>query len=91
VDKREMSNVEQFPAKCTSNRPTPKRIVRPCEFGLIGVVRDMEIQMGTVEAYNKLCDAAHQLKAKIDRGDAQAQNSFYATDPEWIYPAGHHE
>ncbi|MCP1117002.1 hypothetical protein [Robbsia andropogonis] len=44
--------------------------------------------MGTVEAYNRLCDWAQHLKEKIDRGDAQAQHSLFATDPKWIYPAG---
>ncbi|WGS53523.1 hypothetical protein LFL96_20915 [Paraburkholderia sp. D15] len=83
-----MSNVEQLPIKATSERPAPRRIVRPCEWGLLGAVRDMETQMGTVEAYNRLCDAAQQLKAKIDRGEAQAQNKLFATDPKWIYPAG---
>jgi hypothetical protein len=82
-----MSNVEQLPVKGTSDRPTPKRIMRPCEWGLLATVKDLETQMGTVEAYNRLCDAAQQLKAKIDRGDAQAQHKLFATDPEWIYPA----
>ncbi|CAN7639852.1 hypothetical protein [Paraburkholderia terricola] len=83
-----MSNVEQLPVKGTSDRPAPRRIIRPCEWGLVSTVRDMETQMGTVEAYNRLCDAAQQLKVKIDRGDAQAQNRLFATDPKWIYPAG---
>jgi hypothetical protein len=82
-----VSNVEQLPVKGTSDRLAPRRIVRPCEWGLLGVIRDMETQMGTVEAYNRLCDAAQQLKAKIDRGDAQAQHKLFATDPDWIYPA----
>ncbi|WP_454826085.1 hypothetical protein [Paraburkholderia xenovorans] len=84
-----MSNVEQLPVISTSDRPAPRRIVRPCEWGLRAAITDMETQMGTVEAYNRLCDAAQQLKAKIDRGDAQAQNRLFATDPEWIYPAAH--
>lgn len=48
----------------------------------------METQVGTVEAYNRLCDWAEALKAKIDRGDAKAQSHLFATDPKWIYPAG---
>jgi hypothetical protein len=83
-----MSNVEQLPVKLTSERPAPKRIVRPCEYGLWGSVRDLETQLGTVEAYNRLCNAAQQLKEKIDRGDAQAQHKMFATDPKFIYPAG---
>jgi hypothetical protein len=83
-----MSNVEQLPVKGTGERPAPRRIVRPCEWGLRSVVTDLETQMGTIEAYNRLCDAAQQLRAKIDRGDAQAQHKLFATDPKWIYPAG---
>ncbi|HVM91358.1 MAG TPA: hypothetical protein VMT67_01030 [Terriglobales bacterium] len=70
------------------DRPAPKRIMRPCEWGLLGTVRDLETQMGTVEAYNRLCDAAQRLKAKIDAGQAEAQGRMWATDPKWIYPAG---
>lgn len=83
-----MSNVEQLPVKATSDRPAPKRIMRPCEWGLLATVRDLETQMGTVEAYNRLCDAAQKLKAKIDAGHAEQQNRLFATDPDWIYPAG---
>lgn len=82
-----MSNVEQLPVKATSERPPPKRIMRPCEWGLLGTVRDLETQMGTVEAYNRLCDAAQKLKTKIDAGEAEQQNRLFATDPKWIYPA----
>ena len=83
-----MSNVEQLPVKATSDRSAPKRIMRPCEYGLWGAVKDMETQMGTVEAYNRLCDWAQSLKAKIDAGEAVQQNRLFATDPKWIYPAG---
>ncbi|MFM0306225.1 hypothetical protein P0D71_00325 [Paraburkholderia sp. RL17-383-BIF-A] len=83
-----MSNIEQLPVKGTSERPAPRRIMRPCEWGLLSTVRDLETQMGTVEAYNRLCDAAQRLKAKIDAGEAEAQHKMWATDPNFIYPAG---
>ena len=83
-----MSNVEQLPVKGASERPAPRRIMRPCEYGLLGTVRDLETQMGTVEAYNRLCDAAQRLKTKIDAGDAEQQHKMWATDPNFIYPAG---
>jgi hypothetical protein len=51
-------------------------------------VRGLETQVGTVEAYNRLCDAAQALKNKVDRGEAQAQSPLFATDPKWIYPIG---
>lgn len=82
-----MSSVEQLPVKASTERPAPKRIMRPCEYGLWGAVKDCETQMGTVEAYNRLCDWAESLKAKIDRGDAKAQHPMWATDPKMIYPA----
>jgi hypothetical protein len=82
------SDIRQFPPQLTTERPAPKRIMRPCEYGLWNAVNSMETQMGTVEAYNRLCDWAESLKAKIDRGDAKAQHSMWATDPKYIYPAG---
>lgn len=84
-----MSEVHQLPVIGTTDRPAPKKIMRPCDYGLLGVVRDLETQVGSVEAYNKLCDAAAKLKAKIDAGDGRAQHPMFATDPNWIYPADH--
>lgn len=83
-----MSNVTAFPSKTESDRVAPQRIRRPCEWGLIGTVRDLETQMGTVEAYNRLCDAAAALKSRIDAGEATAPAEIWLTDPKWIYPAG---
>jgi hypothetical protein len=59
-------------------KPLPKRIMRPCDWGLVSVTMNLETQLGTIEAYNRLIDAAEKLKAKIDRGDALAQNPIYA-------------
>jgi len=84
-----MSEVHQLPVTGVADRPAPKKIMRPCDYGLLGTVRDLETQVGTVEAYNKLCDAAAKLKAKIDAGNGQVQHPMFATDPNWIYPAGH--
>lgn len=38
----------------------------------------MEQQIGTIEAYNRLAIAAAALKAKIDAGQAEAQNPIFA-------------
>lgn len=84
-----MSNIHQMPGVGTSDREPPKRILRPCDYGLKRVINDLETQVGTVEAYNKLCDAAEALKAKIDAGKAQPQNPLFATNPDWIYPIDH--
>lgn len=83
-----MSDVRKLPVQGTTSRPAPKRIMRPCEYGLIGTVHDLETQLGSVEAYNRLCDAAARLKAKIDAGEAVQQHAMWATDPKFIYPAG---
>lgn len=58
--------------------PAPKRIVRPCDWGLRGAIDALEVQLGTIEAYNRLAEAAHQLKAQIDAGNAKAQNPMFA-------------
>ena len=83
-----MSDVRQLPVVQETKRPAPKRIMRPCEYGLWNAVNSMETQMGTVEAYNRLCDWAESLKAKIDGGEGKAQHPMWATDPKMIYPAG---
>lgn len=83
-----MANIVQLQPDQTSTREAPKRIVRPCDNGLYLAVKAMETQVGTVEAYNKLCDAAAVLKARIDAGEAKPAHPMYATDPAWIYPAG---
>ena len=46
----------------------------------------MENQVGTVESYNRLCDAAAAMKARIDNGQGKAAIKQFAIDPEWIYP-----
>jgi hypothetical protein len=56
---------------------------------LISAIHALETQVGSVEAYNKLCDAAVALKSKIDAGKAQPQNPLFATDPKYIYPIDH--
>jgi hypothetical protein len=63
--------------------------MRPCDYGLISAIHALETQVGSVEAYNKLCDAAVVLKSKIDAGKAEPQNPLFATNPEYIYPVDH--
>jgi hypothetical protein len=83
-----MSDVRQLPVTPAPSRPTPRRIVRPCEHGLALAIDAMETQMGSVEAYNLLCDAAASLRRKIDAGEGHAQHAMWAIDPNMIYPAG---
>lgn len=58
--------------------PPPARIKRPCDYGLELAVMNLEAQLGTIEAYNRLATAAHALKAQIDAGNAKAQYAMYA-------------
>lgn len=81
-----MADIHQLNAEGAAARPAPQRIMRPCDYGLARVVRDLETQVGTVEAYNKLCDAAEALKAQIDAGEGRQAAVHWATDPEFIYP-----
>jgi hypothetical protein len=81
-------DIRQFPSQLTTDRPAPRRIVRPCEHGLALAIDQMEVEMGSVQAYNQLCDIAGRLKRKIDAGDGIAQHAMWATDPKMIYPAG---
>lgn len=58
--------------------PLPAPVIRPCDWGLKGAIHNLETQLGTVEAYNRLATAAAALKAKIEAGQAQAQNPIFA-------------
>lgn len=80
------SNVRAFPAQMTTDRKPPKHLMRPCDYGLLGAIHDLETQLGTVEAYNRLCDAAAAMKAQIDAGRAKAQNPLFATSIRGAQP-----
>lgn len=56
----------------------PPQHLMPAEWGLKKTVRDLEIQLGTVEAYNRLVSAAKELKSKMDDGKAAAPFDQYA-------------
>jgi hypothetical protein len=72
------SQVIAWPLPAGTPKPLPKRIARPCDWGLVNAMTNLEIQLGTIEAYNRLVWAAEMLKAKIDRGGAQPQNPIFA-------------
>lgn len=65
------------PAGIVKSSP-PKRQKRPCDYGLEIAVLNLETQLGTIEAYNRLVDAANSLKSRIDSGDVKSQNPLYA-------------
>jgi hypothetical protein len=75
-------SAELHPWPKVAGRPEvepPKRIVRPCDWGLRSAINGLETQLGTIEAYNRLAEAAHALKAQIDAGNAKPQNPMFAT------------
>ena len=74
-------NVKAWPKPTGVPVEPPKPIVRPCDYGLMGAINDAETQLGTIEAYNRLCAHAARLKARIDRGDVKAQNPLFAKNP----------
>lgn len=74
-----MSNVKPWPKPTGKMAQKPRRIVRPCDSSLLLAVYALEGQLGTIEAYNRLVAAANVLRAKVERGEAQAQNPIFAT------------
>lgn len=58
--------------------PVPPRILRPCDYSMRSAIWALETQLGTIEAYNRLAQAAHALKAQIDAGQAIPQNPMFA-------------
>src|SRR5688572_8055336 len=58
----------------------PKSFLRPCDHGLLTAVMDLETQLGTIEAYNRIVGAAMTILAKIKDGKAVAPNPCYLND-----------
>lgn len=73
-------NVKAWPKPTGTPLEAPKPIVRPCDYGLRSAVFSLEQQLGTIEAYNRLVEAAAVLRACIDAGKAQAQNPIFAVN-----------
>lgn len=72
-------NVKPWPLPAgRAHVPLPRPIFRPCDAGLLLAVLNMETQLGTIEAYNRIATAAAALKSKIDAGAAVAQNPLFA-------------
>lgn len=83
-----MSDIRALPVQAQPTAELPKRIMRPCDYALWNAVKSMETQVGTVEAYNRLCEWAAQLRAQVDAGEAKAPHSMWLTDPKYIFPRG---
>lgn len=73
-----MSNVTAWPKATGRPLPAPKRMMRPCDYGLWSAVNGLEAQLGTIEAYNRLVEAAARMRQRIDAGDVKPQNPMFA-------------
>ena len=76
------AEIKTWPKAQGEPRPLPSRLVRPCDYSLFGAVSALETQLGTIEAYNRLVDAACGLRARIEAGEARAQNPIFAKNPK---------
>lgn len=72
------TNVTAWPKATGTPADAPRPIKRPCDWGLEGAIDAAEIQLGTIEAYNRLVAAATALRGRIDAGNIKAQNPLYA-------------
>ena len=82
-------NANVHPCPLPAGRPdVPERprIVRPCDYSLRSATWALETQLGTIEAYNRLATAAHELKAKIDAGEAVPQHAMFAVSARGATP-----
>lgn len=71
-------NVKAWPKPTGTPMDLPRRIIRPCDYGLASAVYALETQLGTIEAYNRLVEAATAMKSRIDGGKAKPQNPIFA-------------
>lgn len=80
-------NVHPWPlAAGRADVPEPPRIMRPCDYRLHSAVWALETQLGTIEAYNRMATAAHELKAKIDAGEAVPQHPMFVVSARGTPP-----
>lgn len=74
-------NVVPWPHAGGVMKAPPVPMLRPADWSLRNAVQALETQLGTIEAYNRLVDAARALRVQIEAGDAKPQNPLYAIDP----------
>lgn len=73
------NNVHAWPKPAgRAEAEVPKPLVRPCDYSLLSAINALDTQLGTIEAYNRLATASAAMKAKIDAGQAKAQNPMFA-------------
>lgn len=71
-------NVKAWPKVAGTPAVLPDAIFRPCDAGLQLATMNLETELGTIEAYNRLVRMARKLKHQIDRGEAKPQSPLYA-------------
>lgn len=81
-------NVKAWPKPTGTPIDLPRRIVRPCDYGLLSAIKALETQVGTIEAYNRLVEAASSMRKRIDAGKAKPQNPMYAISVRGEVPDG---
>lgn len=77
-----MTNIEAWPKPTGKPKKIPERIKRPADWGFESAWMQLETQLGTIEAYNRMVEMCERVKLKIDRGGAVAQNPIYAKSPK---------
>lgn len=75
-----MTNVRPWPLQGRALDAVPKRVKRPCDYGLESAVYGLETQLGTIEAYNRLVTVCDQMRVDIANGKIKPQNPLYAVD-----------
>lgn len=73
-------NVKPWPKMTGKPAPLPRALIRPCDYLLLSAVMQCEVQLGSVEAYNRLVLQAERLLGRIEAGEGKAQNPLYAVD-----------
>jgi len=74
--------VVAWPVKGGRLADAPVKITLACDHGLWVAVQGLQVQLGSIEAYNRLVEVAALLRAKIERGEGKLQNPKYAAAPE---------
>lgn len=75
-----MAEITTWPLQGPVEVEPPRLIKRPCDNGLDLAILNLETQLGTIEAYNRLCRAAHKMHTRIELDDVKPQNPLYAVD-----------
>lgn len=73
-----MAELHAWPLSGPVTETAPKPIQRPCDYGLLSAWYQLETQLGTVEAYNRLAAFAARRLAEIESGHIEPQNPIYA-------------